>query len=197
MSSAQERPPGRAGTTDPTESNVGTGDMGERGSSASTGSTSTGTSGYQRVGTPRAAGYGEAGEYVEGTGRGVAARLGGVMLAAVLMILTGLVTAFYGIVGIVHGVFFPTVANYAFSFSPSGRGIVDIILGAVIFAAGVCLLLGMTWARMVGVVLVVLSAIYNFMVLPWYPVWSFIVIALDAYILWALLTYDRRERRPA
>jgi len=35
-------------------------------------------------------------------------------------------------------------------------------------------------------VLVVLSAIANFVYLPYYPVWAIVVIAIDVFILWAL-----------
>ena len=66
--------------------------------------------------------------------------------------------------------------------------------GAVIFAAGVCLLLGMMWARVVGVVLAVISGLANFLFLPYYPLWSIIVIALDAIIIWALVTGGSRRR---
>jgi hypothetical protein len=192
MSSAQERPSSRAGTTGPAGSDTGTGadDMADRGTSAGTGAT-TGTTGYeQRVGAHRGASYAETG-YEGDIGP---ARAGGMMLAAVLMVFSGLVTFFDGIVGIVHGTFFPTVTNYAFTFGSTGRGIVNMALGAVIFAAGVCLLLGMLWARMVGVVLAVFIGIYNFLILPWYPIWSIILIALNVYIIWALATAGRRQR---
>ena len=189
MSSAQERPSSRAGTTGPADSNTGTGagDMADRGTSAGTGATSTGTTGYERAGARRGPAYEET--TYEGP-----ARVGGMMLAAVLMVFTGLVTFFYGIVGIIHGTFFTTVNNYVFTFSARGRGIVDLVLGAVIFAAGVCLLLGMLWARIVGVVLAVLSGIYNFLILPWYPIWAIILIALNVYIIWALVGGGRSRR---
>jgi hypothetical protein len=194
MSSAQERPTGRAGTTNPSGDNAGTGDMAGRPSSTSTGATSTGTAGSERVGAHRGPSY-------EGTEYGTdyedisAASVGGMMLAAVLMIFSGLVTFFDGIVGIVHGTFFPTVSNYAFTIGPTGRGIVNLILGALIFAAGVSLMLGMFWARVVGIVLAVFIGIYNFLILPWYPIWSIILIALNVYIIWALARGGRATRR--
>lgn len=193
MSSAQERPAGRAGTTDPTGSNAGTGpgDMADRPASTSTGATSTGTSGSQRVGAHRGPGYGDT-EYEGGVSP---ASIGGMLLAAVLMIFSGLVTFFDGIVGIVHGTFFPTVHNYAFTIGPTGRGIVNLVLGALIFAAGVSLLLGMLWARVVGILLAVLIGIYNFLILPWYPIWSIILIALNVYIIWALARGGRGTTR--
>jgi hypothetical protein len=194
MSSAQERPAGTAGTTDPTGGSAATGPGDTAGRTAAAG---TGTPGYERAGAHRGAGYQEAGyqETAEWEGAaGSPGRAGGIMLAAVLMIFSGLVTFFYGIVGVIHGTFFTTVPNYVFTISPRGRGLVDLIIGAVIFAAGVCVLLGMLWARIVGVVLAVISAIANFMFLPWYPFWSIIVIALDVFIIWALTTGGRERR---
>jgi hypothetical protein len=190
MSSAQERPAGTAGTTDPTGGNAATGSS----MPGRIAATSTGTSDYQRVGAHRGPGYEDTADYEEaGLSPG---RAGGTLLAAVLMIFSGLVTFFYGIAEIIKGTFFRNPANYLFYFSPRGRGITEVVIGAVILFAGVCVLLGMTWARMVGIALAVISAIANFMFLPWYPVWSVIVIALDVFIIWALAT-GGRERRMA
>jgi hypothetical protein len=162
--------------------------------------TSTGAPGYQGAGTQRGTEYREPREpvsYEELTGISPA-RAGGILLASVLMIFSGLVTFFFGIAQLIHGSYFRVVGNYVFTVGSTGRGIVELILGALIFGAGVCLVLGMLWARIVGVVLAVLSGIANFMFLPWSPVWSVIVLALDVFIIWALVGGGgRRERRLA
>ena len=116
------------------------------------------------------------------------------VLAGVLMILSGLWGFFVGITGVLSGGFYATVpATYTFSLSPYGWGIVQLIIGAVVFAAGVCLLLGMTWARVAGITLAVISGLANFLFLPHYPIWSIIVIALDVIIIWALTTSHVRR----
>ena len=61
-------------------------------------------------------------------------------------------------------------------------------VGIVLFAVGVCVFLGMAWARYVGAGVAVLAAIAHFMLIPYTPVWSIIMIALDAFIIWALLS---------
>jgi hypothetical protein len=177
MSSAQERPTGTAGT-------------GTTGSAEPTGSAVPGQRGGAHRNTGYEEGYPDSADYP--TGR-TAAAMGGYALAAVLMIFSGLVTFFVGITGILKGSFFTTVHNYTFYESVRGRGWTDLVIGAVIFAAGVCLLLGMTWARVVGVVLAVISGIANFLFLPYYPLWSIIVIAIDIFIIWALVTGGRRR----
>jgi len=116
------------------------------------------------------------------------------VLAATLMILSGLWGFFIGITGVLSGGFYTRVpATYTFSLSPYGWGIVQAIIGGVVFFAGVCLLLGMTWARVVGITLAVISALANFLFLPHYPIWSMIVIALDVIIIWALTTSHVRR----
>ena len=115
-------------------------------------------------------------------------------LAAVLMIMSGLWSFFVGITGVLTGAFYITVPNYTFTYSTSEWGWTHLAIGAVIFAAGVCLLLGMMWARVVGVILAVISGLANFLFLPHYPLWSIIVIALDVIIVWALVTGGSRRQ---
>jgi hypothetical protein len=177
MSSAQDRPAGTADT--PAAGQAGT---------AGTGA--TGQRGAHRAGYRED--YREA-RYDEGYERGSAASLGGATLAAVLMIFTGLVGFFEGIVGLIHGAFYTVHPNYVFVVGPWGRGLTQLILGAVVFAAGVCLMLGMTWARVVGIVLAVLYGVASFIFLPYYPIWSFILIALNVFIVWALATMGRHR----
>jgi hypothetical protein len=40
----------------------------------------------------------------------------------------------------------------------------------------------------------VLSALDNFFFLTRYPIWSLVIIALDVFVIWALLTAPRPER---
>ena len=116
------------------------------------------------------------------------------VLASTLMILSGLWGFFVGITGALSGSFYAHVpTTYTFSLSPYWWGIVQMCIGAVVFAAGVCLLLGMLWARVVGVALAVISALANFLFLPHYPIWSIIVIAVDVIIIWALTTSHVRR----
>jgi len=58
---------------------------------------------------------------------------------------------------------------------------------------GACVLLGQTWARWAGVVVAIMSAVGSFLWLPFYPIWSIIVIAVDVFVIWALATARRRQ----
>ena len=45
-----------------------------------------------------------------------------------------------------------------------------------------------TLGRAVAIPLVVIAMVNNFLFLPAYPLWSIVLIALDIFILWALVT---------
>ncbi len=119
----------------------------------------------------------------------------GTVLAGVLMMLGGLWNFLSGLAVVLKKAFFVPVSNtYPYHWNVNSWGWTDLVLGAVVFAAGVCVLLGMTWARVVGVILASLSAIASFLFLPYYPIWSIILVAIDVYIIWALVSSGRRRR---
>jgi len=114
-------------------------------------------------------------------------------LAGFLLILNGVWGFLVGLAAIIRGGFFVLHNGYAYHWSISGWGWLQLILGCVLFATGVCVLLGMLWARIVGAVLAGFSAIASFMFIPYYPIWSIVVIAVDIFIVWALLSGGRRQ----
>ena len=66
-----------------------------------------------------------------------------------------------------------------------------LIGGIVVALAGFALFTGAVWARAVGVIVVGISAVVNFMWLPYYPFWSMLIIALDIFVIWALTAHGR------
>jgi hypothetical protein len=119
--------------------------------------------------------------------RPAGAALGFTLTAAVLMMVSGLWNFLEGLAAIIRGNFFVILPNYAYNISVTGWGWFHLIVGAAVFVAGAFLFMDKTWARVVGVVLACISAVVNFLYIPYQPVWSFIVIALDVFIVWALL----------
>lgn len=114
-------------------------------------------------------------------------------LAAVLMTIGGVLAVFQGIAAIAKDDIIVKARNYSFAFSSTGWGWIHLILGIVIFLAGLSLFSGAAWARFLGVLLAGLSVIANFTWLPYYPVWSIVVIAIDLAIIWALCTGPSRS----
>jgi uncharacterized membrane protein (UPF0136 family) len=108
--------------------------------------------------------------------------LGGVMLLA-----AGLLTFFAGLSATVRQHFFHAAGVYSYAWSVHSWGIALLCLGAVTLLVGACALLGMTWAKWIGVGLAVLTMIGAFMFLVYLPVWGVVLIALSAIAIWGLL----------
>jgi hypothetical protein len=118
--------------------------------------------------------------------------LGLTLMAAAFMMISGVFDFFSGLAAILRGQFFVTLPHYAFSISIHGWGWLHLIMGAVVFVTGAALLTDHLWARIAGVVIASLSAVMNFVLLPYYPIWAFVIIALDIFVIWALLTTRNR-----
>jgi len=184
------------------QSAVGTGTSGTAAGTpsapaAETGATGEAASHYAPRHVPRPApGYDDSAEYATASQRGQTgpsgAAIGFTALAAVLMMLSGGANILEGIAAVIRGSFFVSLPHYTYNITSSHWGWIHIIAGAVVFLAGVALFLDKLWARAVGVALASLSLLMNLVYIPYFPVWSIVVIAIDAFIIWALLTPRRR-----
>jgi hypothetical protein len=112
-----------------------------------------------------------------------------VLFAGVVMMVAGVWHALAGLGALVNDKVYVATPAYIYSFDLTGWGWIHILLGILIAAAGFVVLMGMMWARVVGIVLASLSLIANFMFIPHYPLWSLLIIALDIAVIWALATY--------
>jgi hypothetical protein len=122
---------------------------------------------------------------------GSAWAVGASTFAACLMLLVGIFQAVEGLVAIINGTdFLIKGPTYVFTFNASTWGWIHLILGILIAVAGGFILTGNIVARSVGIALAVLSAIANFLWLPYYPIWALVVIALNIFVIWGLAKAD-------
>jgi hypothetical protein len=120
-------------------------------------------------------------------GSGMAA--GGAVFAGVLMLMNGVIAILQGISALAKDDVYTRVGDYVYSINLTGWGVILLCIGAVSAITGWGILRGMSWARVCGIVLASLSAILQFMFLPYAPVWSVIMIAVDVFVIWALAVY--------
>ncbi len=111
----------------------------------------------------------------------------GTTFAGTMMMIVGLVEFFQGLVAVINGnQFFVTTPNYVFQLNVTTWGWIHLVLGAVIAVAGLFIFTGNIVARSVGMLLAGLQALANFVWLPYSPLWSIIIIAIDVFIIWSL-----------
>ena len=111
---------------------------------------------------------------------------GGLLFAAALMIMSGLFEFFQGIAALAKDQIFVAVGNYVYKFDTTAWGWIHLIIGLIVAAVGFFVMTGASWARWVGIGIVGLQALSNFFFLPYYPLWSIVIIGIDVFVIWAL-----------
>jgi hypothetical protein len=117
--------------------------------------------------------------------------VGVIAFAGILMILTGFFHAFQGLVALINDEFFVVGPEYIYEFDLTGWGWIHLIAGIVVALAGVFLFSGSVWARTVAVIVACLSTLASFLWLPYYPIWSIVVIAFNVFVIWAVTVHGR------
>ncbi|EPD63902.1 MULTISPECIES: DUF7144 family membrane protein [Streptomyces] len=112
---------------------------------------------------------------------------------AVMLTVAGLLAIFRGIMAIAEDDVFVTTPDYVFEFDLTSWGWIHLVLGVVAVFISFGLFQAATWARVAGVAIGGLIIIANFLSLPEYPVWSVVMIAFSALIIWALCVVRRDE----
>ena len=74
-------------------------------------------------------------------------------------------------------------------------GWIHLISGIVVMLAGFAVFTGQVWARTVGVVVALVSALLNLGFLAAYPIWSLMMIALDVFIIMALTVHGSEIKK--
>ncbi len=118
---------------------------------------------------------------------------GGGVMGGSMAILAGLIAFLGGLAVVVRPHFYHVGSAYAYAWTGRGWGIILLVLGALLFAAGAAALLGVPAARPVGVGLAVLTGIAGFLWLVYSPVWGIVIVALSVFAIWGLLHDTERS----
>jgi hypothetical protein len=113
------------------------------------------------------------------------------VFAAVMLMMIGAFQAIQGLIALANDTFYVVGQEYIFQFDVTRWGWIHLILGVVVAVAGYFVLQAKGWARTVGVIVAGVSALFNFAWLPYYPVWSILIIALNVFVIWALTVRGR------
>jgi len=111
--------------------------------------------------------------------------------AGVMLIMIGIFDVIQGLVALFNDDFFVVTEEWVFQFDITTWGWIQLILGVVLLASGIGIFSGNVLGRTVGVIAAGLAAIANFAWLPYYPLWSIVVISVCIAIIWALTAHGR------
>lgn len=122
--------------------------------------------------------------------RGTSAWVGWIAFAGVIMVMLGMFHIIEGIVALAQDEYFKVApSRLVLNIDYTAWGWIHLVGGAVVTVAGVGVFAGQVWARAVGTVVAVLSAVVNLAFLSAYPLWSTLMIALAVVVVMALTVH--------
>lgn len=113
--------------------------------------------------------------------------------ASILLLTVGVLSILQGISAVAEDQLFVVGIEYVYEFDTTTWGWIHIILGIVLVVSAIGLMMGTTWGRIAAVTIAALSIIANFLWLPYYPLWSILIIALDIVVIWAVTTWNPEQ----
>jgi hypothetical protein len=117
--------------------------------------------------------------------------VGWTVFAAFMMVMIGIFHVINGLAAIMKDQFFVVSQEYVFKFDSTTWGWIHLLVGILVLLAGFGLFSGAVWARTVGVIMAMVSAVAGFLWLPYYPVWGIVFIAIAMSVIWALTVHGR------
>ncbi|UGS38151.1 DUF7144 family membrane protein [Capillimicrobium parvum] len=111
---------------------------------------------------------------------------GGTIFAACILTLIGLFELIAGLVAIIDDNFYVVTRHYTFDLDTTAWGWIHLIIGILLLLTAFGLFTRQEWAAVAGVFFAGLSALANFFFIPYYPLWSIVIIALNVWVIWAI-----------
>jgi hypothetical protein len=114
------------------------------------------------------------------------------IFAAVILLVSGLFTGIQGIAALIGpNTYFVLNDGQLLLFDVNGWGWWNLLIGILLLLTSFALFAGQTWARVVAIILAIISAVGQLFLLPVQPWWATIVIAVDILVIYALTAHGR------
>jgi hypothetical protein len=121
--------------------------------------------------------------------------VGWIVFAGTMMMILGVFHMFQGLIALFRHSYiaFPT-SGLTIQVNYTQWGWLHLLAGALVFLTGLGLFTGRMWARTLGVILVSISALINFAWANLYPFWSLTLLAIDFFVLYAIIAHGREMK---
>ena len=120
---------------------------------------------------------------------------GWIVFAGVILLISGIFSIVQALVALIGpNSYYVITDGSLFLLDVAGWGWWNLIIGVLLALTAVALFAGQTWARVVAIVLVILSAVGQLLLIPAQPWWSLIVIAIDVLVVYSLIVHGREMR---
>ena len=115
--------------------------------------------------------------------------IGLIFLGSLMMMLLGSLHLVIGLSALIQDEFFQVRPGFGLEMDVTAWGWLQIVFGFVMMGTGFWIWTSSPTARLIGIGLIALAAIWNFYSIPYYPLWSIVTLAMCLAILWALIVH--------
>jgi hypothetical protein len=121
--------------------------------------------------------------------------VGFVLFGGIMLVMLGGIQIIEGLVALFKDEYFLVArSGLVLTVDYAAWGWTHLLIGVIAVLTGIGVMFGQMWARVVGIVIAVISAVANLAFIAAYPVWCTIVIALDVLVIYALAVHGRELR---
>jgi hypothetical protein len=118
---------------------------------------------------------------------------GWTLFSAVMLIMAGTFAVFDGFVAVFQDEVYLVTEDQLIAFDFTTWGWIHIIIGVIVFAAGLAVAGGAAWGRAVGAAAAFTHAVVSLGFITAYPLWTILIIAIDIIIIYGLLVPPELE----
>lgn len=111
------------------------------------------------------------------------------LFAGVVMLMIGVIHVIQALVAFLRPQFYLVGSNDLLVFDFTTWGWLLLISGVILLAAGIGVMAGTLWGRVLGIMVTSINAIGQVAFLAAFPIWSIIVVALDVAVIYAIARY--------
>lgn len=121
--------------------------------------------------------------------------VGWLYFAGLLMMLAGIFQSIAGLVALLKDEVYVVSSSNLLVLNLTQWGWAHIALGIILILSSLSLMAGQAWGRFLAAFLAAISAVANFAFITVYPIWAIMVIAIDVFIIYAVLVHGGEVKR--
>ena len=112
----------------------------------------------------------------------------GSVFGGTVLIIVGLLQFFEGLSAVLKDDVYVTTRDYVYQFDLTTWGWIHLLVGVAALGVGTAVLFGQRWALVAGIIMATLSAVLQFLFIPWQPLWALVLIGINIAVMYALAT---------
>jgi hypothetical protein len=112
----------------------------------------------------------------------------GAYFGGFMMIMIGALHVLQGISSLRQDKILVLGTRYVYALNVQTWGWIHLAMGVIAVIVGITIFRRARWAMIAGVVVAGVSTLLNFMFIPYYSIWSMILIGLNVFVIWSLCT---------